>query len=73
MAWQPKSYTYNSYAAGNKVYGGGRSSPHVGGGLDPMGYKERDLAVKAKRNALLRRLKKHNAKQFMSSDWLGGK
>ena len=72
MAWTGKDYTFNSYAAGNKVYGGGRSMPHMGGGLDRMGYRERDLAHKAKRNALLRRLNKHNAKHYMSSDWLGG-
>lgn len=72
MAFRGKDYTFNSFAAGNKVYGGGRSSPHIGGGLDKMGYKERDLAHKAKRNAILRRMKKHNSKQFMSKDWLGG-
>lgn len=72
MAFQGKNYTYNSYAVGNKVYGGGRSSPHIGGGLDKLGYRERDAKTKMKRNALLRRMKKHNSKQFMSSDWLGG-
>lgn len=72
-AYQGKSYDFNSYAAGNKVYGGGRSSPHVGGGLDKLGYAERDLAHSAKRNALLRRMQKHQKKQYMSSEWLGGK
>lgn len=72
MAFQGKDYTFNAYAAGNKVYNGFRSSPHFGGGLDRMGYKERDRATKAKRNALLRRMKKNNAGKFMSSDWLGG-
>lgn len=64
--------SFLSYAAGNKVYGGGRSSPHVGGGLDKLGYRERDLKHKAMRNAILRRLKKGQQGKFMSSDWLGG-
>ena len=71
MAFRGKDYTFNSYSAGNKVYGAGRSNPTMGP-VDKMGYKERDLAHKAKRNALLRRLKKHQSKKFMTSDWLGG-
>lgn len=71
MAYQGKDYTFNSYAAGNKIYGGGRSFPTMGP-VDRMGYKERDLAHKAKRDALLRRMKANASGKFMSSDWLGG-
>ena len=65
------AYDFNSYAAGKKVYGGGRSFPTMGA-VDKLGYRERDLKTKARRNALLRRLKKGQAKNFMSQDWLGG-
>lgn len=47
---------YLPYAVGNKVYGGGRSFPNIGPS-DPMGYRERDLKHKARRSAILRRLK----------------
>lgn len=72
-AYKGKSYDYQSYAAGNKIYGFGRSSPHVGGGLDKLGYKERDAANRLKRNAMLRRMKAHKNKTFMNQDWLGGR
>lgn len=71
MAFLGKAYDYNAYAAGNKVYGGGRSFPNMGA-VDKLGYRERDLATRARRNALLRRLKATNSGKFMSSDWLGG-
>lgn len=72
-AFNGPAYDFNSYAAGNKVYRGGSTSPHSGGGLDKLGYAERDLKHRAKRNAILRRLKKHQTGNFMSKDWLGGK
>lgn len=65
------NYDFNSYAAGNKVYGGGRSFPTMGA-VDKLGYRERDLKTRAKRNAMLRRLKAGNAKKYKSADWLGG-
>lgn len=68
-----RAYDYQSYAAGNKVYGFGRNSPHSGGGLDPMGYRERDQRTKLRRNALLRRMKAQKNKKYMSQDWLGGR
>lgn len=71
MAFRGKDYNFNSYAAGNKVYGAGRSFPTMGK-VDKTGYKERDLAHRAKRNAILRNLKAKNSKNFMSKDWLGG-
>lgn len=61
---------FNKYAAGNKVYGGGRSNP-TSGPVDKLGYRERDLATRARRNAVLRRLKAKQAGRFMSSDYLG--
>jgi hypothetical protein len=71
MAYMGKANSYNSYAAGNKIYGSGRSNPTMGP-VDPTGYLERDAAVKLKRNALLRRMKAGKDKRFMSPDWLGG-
>ncbi|HET7713015.1 MAG TPA: hypothetical protein VFK94_00215, partial [Patescibacteria group bacterium] len=34
---------FNPYAAGAKVYRGGSSAAHMGGGLDPIGYMEREM------------------------------
>lgn len=73
MATPGRAYDFQSYAAGNKVYGFGQNSPHSGGGLDPLGYKERDATVRLKRNAMLRRLKAGQQGKFMSPDYLGGK
>lgn len=69
---QGKPYDFNSYAAGVKRYGGGRTAPNIGMKLDPMGYRQRELETEAKRNALLRRLKMNAKKNFLSSPWLGG-
>ena len=66
-----KAYDFNSYAAGNKVYGGGRNFPTMGT-VDKMGYRERDARTRLRRNALLRRLKAGNKGQYMNKDWLGG-
>lgn len=66
-----RAYDFNSYAVGNKVYGGGRSFP-TRGTVDKLGYRERDRKHKAKRNALLRRMKAGASKKYMSKDWLGG-
>jgi len=71
MASQGKSYDFNAYAAGNKIYGGGRSFPNMGA-VDKLGYRERDAATKLKRNAMLRRLKATNSKQYMNPSYLGG-
>jgi hypothetical protein len=48
---------FNSYAAGNKRYGGGRSMPNIGPVANPQGYSERDNKALARKNAILRRLK----------------
>jgi len=55
---------FNKYAAGNKVYGGGRPMPTVGP-VDPAGYKERD-ALKVRRTAMLRRMQAQQSGNYMS-------
>lgn len=60
---------FNPYAAGDKVYGAGRSFPTMGP-VNKLGYRERDLATRARRNALLRRLQAKYAGKFMSADYL---
>lgn len=63
MAYTPRSTSSIApYAVGNKIYGGGRSFPTMGP-VDRLGYKERDAKTKARRDAVLRRMKaKINAK-----------
>lgn len=58
---------YLPYAAGNKIYGGGRDAPNIGP-VDPMGHAERDLKYKARRDAMLRRLEAMKNANYMSSD-----
>lgn len=50
---------FNPYAAGNKHYGGGRNFPNMGpvSGQGMLGYNQRDNEARAKKNAILRRLK----------------
>lgn len=50
---------FNTYAAGTKRYGGGRSMPNIGpvSGMGQGGYKERDNKARARKAAILRRLK----------------
>ena len=48
---------FNSYAAGKKAYGSGRPMPNIGPVAHPQGYSERDNKAKAKKAAMLRRLK----------------
>jgi len=43
-----------SYAAGNKIYGFGRSNP-TSGPVDPIGYRERDMQQNAMQAAIARR------------------
>lgn len=49
---------FNPYASGRKHYGGGRSAPNVGPVRDKSGYVERDIKLKARRDALTKRLMK---------------
>lgn len=55
----PGFKSFNPYSAGRKVYGGGRSMPNIGpvSGSGQMGYDQRDNEARAKKNAILRRLK----------------
>lgn len=58
---------YLPYAAGNKIYGGGRDAPNIGP-VDPMGHTERDLKYQARRDAMLRRLQAMKSGNYMSPD-----
>lgn len=55
------------YLVGNRVYGGGMPQPTLGP-VDRMGYRERDLQTKARRDAILRRMKANTAKDYASAD-----
>lgn len=55
---------YSKYAAGNKRYGAGRNNPTMGP-VDRTGYIDRDAALKARRNAILRRLAGGQSGQYM--------
>lgn len=65
MIFQGKQYL--PYAAGNKIYGGGRDAPNIGP-VDPTGYRERDLKYQARRSAMLRRLKAVKSGNYNSAD-----
>jgi hypothetical protein len=55
------------YAAGDKIYGGGRDAPNIGP-VDPTGHRERDLKYQARRAAMARRLKAVSNGNFASAD-----
>lgn len=65
---------FNSYAAGNKRYGGGRSMPNIGpvSGSGQLGYAERDNQAKARKDAILRRLKGQMGGNPMNANVLAG-
>lgn len=50
--------SFQPYAAGRKVYGGGRSAPNVGPVTNTQGYRERDLRQRAMKQRMLKKLKK---------------
>jgi len=54
---RPGMSGFNAYAAGNKYYGGGRNAPNVGAVNSMQGYNERDTKAKARKNAILKRMK----------------
>ena len=64
-----RNTNFNSYSAGNKVYGGGRPMPTIGP-VDPMGYAERDAKKHRPmwQNAAARRLMAMKKKNPMSAD-----
>jgi hypothetical protein len=58
---------FNEFAAGAKVYGGGRMNPTMGP-VDKTGYAERDRKLKVRRNALQAKLKAKGKGAYASSD-----
>lgn len=64
---QGRRQAINSYGAGDKVYGGGRSAPNIGAS-DKSGYRSRDRKAAVMRNAVLRKLQAMNAGRFASAD-----
>ena len=65
-----RPYDFQKYGVGRKVYGSGHSYPTMGPVKDKLGYKERDLKHRARRNALLRRMKAGQGRKYASADWL---
>lgn len=65
MIYQGKQFL--PYAAGDKIYGGGRDAPNIGP-VDPMGHRTRDLKYQARRTAMQRRLKALKDSNFASPD-----
>ncbi len=65
MIFQGKQFL--PYAAGDKIYGGGRDAPNLGP-VNPMGYRDRDLKYQARRTAILRRLQASQKGNYMSAD-----
>jgi len=64
----PGMTSFNPYAAGQKIYGGGRYNP-TSGPVDPTGYKERDRRLQVRRNALGAKLKAMQNKNYGSPDF----
>lgn len=60
---------FNSYSAGGKVYGAGRTAPNYGP-VDRIGYRERDAKERLRRAAMLKRLRAGLTKNYGSSDYL---
>lgn len=55
---------FNALSAGSKHYGPGRNNPTMGP-VDRTGYIDRDAALKARRNAILRRLQSQQSGQYL--------
>lgn len=62
--------TFNPYGAGQKVYGSGRPMPNIGPTSSPEGYRTRDLQAKARRQAMLQRLKAAQSGNYKSAAYL---
>jgi hypothetical protein len=69
----PGAQGYNNYAAGAKRYGSGRSMPNIGAvsGQGLMGYANRDAKAKARKQAIMRRLKAQQTGNPMNPNILG--
>lgn len=63
------TYEFSPYAAGSKTYGQSMKSPTMGP-VDRTGYRARDRRLKAKRNAVLAKMKAGNAGAFASPNYL---
>lgn len=71
----PGFTSFNSYSAGKKHYGAGRSMPNIGPVMGKQGYDERDNKSKARKNAILKRLggqMSGKPTKVMTSDLGGG-
>lgn len=66
-----KPDAYTPYAAGYKMYGGGRSNP-TNGPVDKAGYMQRDMLNRAKRDAVLAQMRANQGGQYMSPASLNG-
>lgn len=66
-----KPDAFTPYAAGRKIYGSGRTNPSSGP-VDKSGYLDRDLLNKARRNAVLARMKAEQSKNYLSANYLSG-
>lgn len=65
---QGRGQQFNPYGAGAKKYPGG--APNVGPTDKPEAYDERDNLARLKRNALLRRIQRGMAGNYMNKDYL---
>jgi hypothetical protein len=52
-----KPDAYNPYAAGPKVYEGNSGAPNSGPTSDKAGYLKRDAMARARKNAMMQKLK----------------
>jgi hypothetical protein len=52
-----RSGGFNALASGGKTYNGARSSPNLGPTSNLQGYRERNLTIDARKQAIIRRLK----------------
>lgn len=60
---------FNPYSAGRKAYGAGRDFPTIGTN-NKLGYRMRDAQAKARKAAVMRRLKALQSGKIMNSDVL---
>lgn len=70
---QPNAY--NPYAAGPKQYGAAGTGVPNSGPVSPagaQGYADRDMMVRAQRNALLSQMKARQSGDTLSANNLGG-
>lgn len=70
----PGMRNFNAYAAGNKYYGGGRNFPNMGpvSGKGMLGYNQRDNEAKAKKAAILRRMRGQSSGNPMNANVMAG-